>query len=128
MSQSTKLHTTLTRPVIHAGDTPTDTFPWGTITWIDSAAITGSETLTIGIVQIEAGQQNPRHCHPNCDEALLLLEGELVHWIGEEEYLLRPGSLVHIPTGAPHQARNPGATPARMMVSYNTGRREMVLS
>jgi quercetin dioxygenase-like cupin family protein len=93
---------------------------------MDSAEITGSEVLTFGVVQIEPGQANPEHLHPNCDEILYLLEGELLHTLGEEEIHLRAGDTIHIPQGVRHRARNPGTVPARMVVTYNTGRRQMV--
>lgn len=101
-------------------------FPWGQISWLDSADLTGSETLTVGLVYIYPGQSNPEHHHPNCDEALLLLEGELVHTIGNEEYRLKPGDLIHIPRGERHKAKSVGVVPAKMIVTYNTGRREVV--
>lgn len=115
-----------TRYVVQPEDTSTEVFPWGSITWMDSAAITGSETLTVGVVCIEPGQSNPEHLHPNCDETLYLVEGELDHSIEDSHYPLVAGSLIHVPIGLRHQARNSGAVTARMVVSYNTGRREIV--
>lgn len=101
-------------------------FEWGQISWLDSAELTGSETLTVGLVYIYPGKNNPEHYHPNCDETLFLLEGELIHTLGDEEYRLQAGDLIHIPQGVRHRATSVGVTPAKMIVSYNTGRREVV--
>lgn len=116
----------LSRFVVRSGEVESKTFEWGEITWLDNAEITGSETLTVGLVTILPGKSNPEHLHPNCDEALLLLEGELVHTVGEERFTLRPGDLIHIPQGARHKAHSTGPVPARMVVTYNTGRRQVV--
>ncbi|HET6382157.1 MAG TPA: cupin domain-containing protein [Armatimonadota bacterium] len=116
----------LKRAVVRRGAAPTAAFPWGAITWMDCAEITGSETLTFGVVRIDAGQSNPAHRHPNCDEALHVLEGELVHSLGDEEYVLKAGDTIHIPQNMVHQARNPGTIPCRIVVAYNTGRRQVV--
>jgi len=116
----------LARCVVDGNTVETERFDWGEITWLDSAELTGSETLTVGLVTIHAGASNPRHYHPNCDEALLLLQGELRHSVGEEVFPLKAGDLIHIPRGAWHDARSVGAEAARMVVCYNTGRREVV--
>ena len=56
-----------------------------------------------------------------------LLEGQLDHRIGEEMVALVAGSTIHVPRGVHHRATNTGTVPARMIVSYPTGRREMVI-
>ena len=82
--------------------------------------------MTFGYVEIKAGQKNARHLHPNCDEVLYLIEGDLEHRLGDESVPLRPGMAIHIPTGVAHDAVNRGATTARMVVAYSTGDRQTV--
>lgn len=100
-----------------------ETFAWGEITWVDSGTLTASDSLTVGRVTINAGASNPEHRHPNCEEALYLLEGELDHWIGEERVHLTTGDCLHIPVGKPHRARNTGDEPAIAVIAYDTGSR-----
>lgn len=114
------------RYVVESGSTPTLHFPWGEITWMDNAEITGTELLTLGVVRINAGRSNPEHHHPNCDEILYVTEGELVHTLGDREFTLCAGDMIHIPRGVRHRAYNQGAVDCRMVVVYNTGRREVV--
>jgi len=116
----------LRRYVVRRGETPTQAHPWGRITWMDNAEITGSEVLTFGVVQIDPGRANPRHYHPNSDEILHVVEGELIHSLGAEEHHLSAGDIIHVPQGVWHHAHNPGTTPARMIVVFNTGRRQAV--
>src|SRR5436305_1898039 len=97
------------------------TFDWGTIQWLVSGRQLADCRLTFGYVEIEPGLKNPKHYHPNCDEALFLLEGELDHSLGDELFHLTPGMAIHIPTGVGHDAVNHGATVARMVVAYSSG-------
>lgn len=99
-------------------------FDWGEITWLDSAALTDSNALTVGTVTIRGGAENPEHVHPNCDEALYLLSGELEHTLGAESITLSAGELLHIPTGEPHRAINHGEEDAVAVIVYDTGERE----
>jgi quercetin dioxygenase-like cupin family protein len=41
-----------------------DQFKWGSIQWLVSGGQNTDGTLTFGYVQIEPGQKNPRHYHP----------------------------------------------------------------
>lgn len=122
MSESPPLH----RHVVRRREADGLHFPWGSITWLDNAELTGSETLTFGVVRINAGQSNPEHLHPNCDEVLYVVSGQLYHTIGVSVHHLRSGDLIHIPAGARHRCWNPGDEPCEVVVAYNTGRREVV--
>lgn len=102
-------------------------FDWGTIVWADSKELTGEDTLTVGKVTIEAGERNSEHYHPNCDETLYLLSGVLTHTLGDEEIVLEPGDLIHIPEGEPHQGINEGDEDAVAIICYDTGSREFTL-
>ena len=101
-------------------------FDWGTIVWAASNELTGQDALTVGRVTIEAGKRNSEHYHPDCDETLYLLEGELTHTLGDESVTLEPGDCIHIPAGEPHQGINDGDVDAVAVISYDTGSRDAV--
>jgi len=103
-----------------------ETFDWGEIVWLDSHPLTGSTGLTVGEVTIETGCANGAHYHPNCEEALYLLEGELRHTLGEEATTLTPGDCLHIPEGVVHAAESVGDDDAVAVIAYDTGDREAV--
>jgi quercetin dioxygenase-like cupin family protein len=102
-------------------------FPWGTIQWLCNDELAPGGALTFGHVQIEPGQKNPRHYHPNSSEALFLIEGELDHTLGAEVYHLTAGMSIFIPRNTIHDARNTGTRTARMVVAYPTGDRQTVM-
>lgn len=101
-------------------------FDWGTITWIVSGSLGSSETMTFGKVVIRADQANPIHRHPNCDEILHLLAGELDHMVGEQTVRMRPGDTLTIPRNTRHRATSIGAEDAVMIVAYSNANRETV--
>ncbi len=104
-----------------------DAFDWGTIQWLVTGRRIADSQMTFGYVEIQPGEKNVRHYHPNCDEVLFLLEGELMHSLGDERFPLSAGMAIHIPTGMHHDATNPGATVARMVVAYSSGDRQTVM-
>ena len=111
--------------VTTAEEQTTREFNWGTINWLDSAELTGTGSLTVGEVTIYRGEQNTEHYHPNCDESLYLLSGELEHSIGSEARTLTPGDLIHIPAGDRHQATSTGSEDAIAVIVYDTGERDV---
>lgn len=102
-------------------------FPWGSIQWLCSNELFTDANLTFGYVQIEAGNKNPKHYHPNSSEVLFLIEGELNHSVGDQVFHLTAGKSIFIPLGVEHDAVNPGTTTARMVVAYPTGDRQAVM-
>jgi quercetin dioxygenase-like cupin family protein/type 1 glutamine amidotransferase len=94
--------------------------PWGKLEWFASRALGNSTFMTIGIATIHPGQQNPVHRHPNCDEILHVLQGQIMNRVGDKEYEMHAGDTVTIPEGTPHNARNIGKDDAVLSIAYNT--------
>ena len=107
------------------GNQDRQVFDWGEIVWLDSQDHTGTDALTVGKVTIRPDKRNAEHYHPNCDESLYLLWGELEHTIGEEATTLTAGDLIHILEGDRHQATNTGSEDAVAIIVYNTGTRDI---
>lgn len=97
--------------------------PWGMIGWSASRRIGNSTTMTFGRALIRAGQGNPRHRHPNCDEILHLLAGRLEHTFGDARFILEPGDTISIPTGVWHQATALGEQDAEMVICFSSADR-----
>lgn len=96
---------------------------WGSLTWLASQKIGNADGLTLGRVVIRKGQSNPRHTHPNCEEALYLLTGRLEHTLGDERVVLEPGDTIVLDAGVPHNATSIGDEDADMIVAYSSGDR-----
>ena len=65
----------------------------------------GSTTFINGITSFEPGAVIPFHSH-NCEESVVLLEGDAVLDIEDEEIALRPLDTTWIPADIPHRFRN----------------------
>ncbi len=70
-----------------------------------------SASLTI----IEPGGGAPTHFHNTADEVIIVLEGALEMWIGDERLIVGADSTVSLPAGVPHGFLAVGAGPARIL-------------
>ena len=93
---------------------------WGSLCWLASRKIGNAEGLTLGRVVIRPGMSNPRHIHPDCEEALYLLTGRLEHSMGDQKVILEAGDTIVLDAGIPHDARNIGDEDADMIVVYSS--------
>jgi mannose-6-phosphate isomerase-like protein (cupin superfamily) len=110
----------------HFTDAPEVKYPWGWIRWLMNADIDPEASQTLGIVQINPGQRNPLHMHPNCEELLYVISGSAENIIGNNRVTIGPGDLVRIPKGVPHQAITIGNKPFRAVISYSSNDRQVV--
>jgi quercetin dioxygenase-like cupin family protein len=76
-------------------------------------------------VQINAGQKNALHSHPNCEEILYVLSGSCEHLVGDKKVVLHPGDLIRVPVGVKHQATVIGNEPLRAVISYSSAERKV---
>ena len=97
--------------------------PWGQIAWTASRQVGNSETMTFGRTTIRAGQENPRHRHPNCDEILHVLSGRLEHLLDGQWLVMEPGDTISIPQGSWHQARALGGQDAEVVICFSSADR-----
>jgi len=57
----------------------------------------------------------PQHRHAQHDEGFYVVSGTLRFTIGDQDHDAGPGTLVMVPTGAPHTFANPGDEPAVLL-------------
>jgi quercetin dioxygenase-like cupin family protein len=60
------------------------------------------ELIKVGITTYQEGEGPPPHVHPNEEQFMLVLEGRMRMIVGEEERVIGPGTLVHIPRNTRH--------------------------
>jgi quercetin dioxygenase-like cupin family protein len=56
--------------------------------------------------KFDAGGSHAFHSHPEMDEMIYLLRGEMEQWVGREKRLLKPGDSAYIPRGVVHGCYN----------------------
>jgi len=102
-------------------------FSWGWIRWLMNAKLDPKAEMTLGIVQLNAGESNPLHQHPNCEEILYMLSGCCEHRIGDQTVVLKKGDTLRIPTGVPHAAKVIGKENMQAVIVYSSGERQFEL-
>ena len=62
----------------------------------------GAESLWVGRLEIDPGASVTTHIHPDTEEAMVILEGQLEAILGDELVTLGPGDTVLAPAGVKH--------------------------
>ena len=116
---------TPTKPtIIHEPAQPfeqTIDLPGGRTRWktLLSADRTPTDAMTVGMTEIEPSQANEIFLHQHAQpEVYYILAGHGVVQISGEEHALQPGSLVFIPSDAPHGLRNTGSEVLRLLYIF----------
>lgn len=110
------------------GEVPREAYAWGEIHWLTSQATNGAKELTLGFTSVAPGGRNPLHRHPNCEEVLYVISGEIEHIVeGAPKARLRGGEAILIPRNLKHQAINIGSVPAVLLVAFSSAQRETIL-
>ena len=63
------------------------------------------EYMKAGIVTKPEGEGPPLHMHPNEEQFTLILEGQLHYILGDEDKVVGPGDMIHIPRFTNHRSR-----------------------
>jgi quercetin dioxygenase-like cupin family protein len=73
----------------------------GVHTWLATGKETGGVFLLIDDIMTR-GKTTPLHSHPEVDETLYVLDGEILVHIDGGEQTLRSGGVAMVPRGVPH--------------------------
>ncbi|MBM3971360.1 MAG: cupin domain-containing protein [Planctomycetes bacterium] len=104
----------------------TETFEWGTLTWLCNAKLSPGAKQTVGLCHILPGRGNPVHYHPNCEEVLHMLAGTGQHSFDGACVKLQAGMTIRIPSGVKHNMTNIGNEPIVCFIVFDSGVRETV--
>jgi quercetin dioxygenase-like cupin family protein len=76
---------------------------------------------------ISPGDQNRQHYHPNCEEVLYVVSGEVEHTFETSKPVnLKAGMSVLIPQGMTHSTKCLSRDPARMLVAYSSANHQVI--
>ena len=93
---------------------------FGSVEWVEREGYPAGAELTVGVATFGAGKSNVEHIHPNCEEVVYVLDGEVEHTLGDQRTTLRAGDLIIVPRGVPHQLINNGAEAARAYIVFSS--------
>ncbi len=103
-----------------------ETTDFGSVEWAAREGHPPGAEQTVGLATFDAGKSNARHIHPNCEEVVYVLEGEVEHTLGDQSTRLRAGDLIVVPRGTPHQLLNQSDAPVRAFIVFSSPERQFV--
>ena len=80
----------------------------------------GSVSLRVGEATLSPGGRVPTHTHPNTEEAMVVLEGNIEGFVGDKWISLSPGDSMLAPAGIVHGCRNRTESPAKLISMFPT--------
>lgn len=74
--------------------------------WLCRPEIANSEDLQLCRAVIPAGEGHNFHRHPELEEIIYVLSGQVEQWVEQEMRILNPGEIAHIPRDVVHATFN----------------------
>ena len=88
---------------------------WGIQQWFSDPKTTGAEELVVVQVEIFPGFGHDFHRHPNQEESIFVLKGEIEQWLETENKTLKEGDSAFIPKGMVHASFNVSEDPVKVL-------------
>jgi oxalate decarboxylase/phosphoglucose isomerase-like protein (cupin superfamily) len=103
---------------VDSEDVSTQVFDWGTLKWMATPAVNGSERFSAGVVQLEPGKGHDLHTHPDSDEILYVVGGEGEQTVAGETREVSAGRMIFVPAGVEHGTHNTGWETLKLLAVY----------
>ena len=80
-----------------------------------TASTSGRLQVILSTIAPGGGTGEEAYTHESDEEVVVVLDGSLEVWVGDEHYLLAEGDALTFPSRLPHRNLNPGDGPARVL-------------
>lgn len=101
---------------ITANEIERDQLEWGEMGWLSRPSTTGATDITVIEVILNSGGGHNFHKHPNQEEVIYVMSGQIEQWLETEKRILNPGDSIFIDTDIVHASFNESDKPAILMV------------
>jgi quercetin dioxygenase-like cupin family protein len=91
---------------ITSRDVKREQVDWGSLAWFSSPVASAAKNLVVLEVSLRPAGGHNFHKHPDQEEVLYVVEGEIEQWVDREKRILRPGDSAFIATGVVHASFN----------------------
>jgi len=98
-----------------AAETEPEVLDWGQLRWLSHPPSTGAKQLTVIDVSLDPGKGHDFHKHPDQEEVLYVVAGNIEQWVEQEMRVLGPGDSAFLPADMVHASFNVGDTKARIV-------------
>ncbi len=105
----------MTGKFMMSSETAPETLDWGKLRWMSSPPATGAKDLTVIEVNITPGNGHDFHKHPDQEEVIYVISGQVEQWLGQEKRILGSGDCVFIDADVVHASFNVGDSDAQLI-------------
>jgi len=88
---------------------------WGSLAWFSSPTASNAKDLVVLEVILGPGGGHNFHKHPNQEEVIYVIEGEIEQWVDREKRMLRPGDSAFIGANVVHASFNGNERRAKLL-------------
>ena len=100
---------------IHSSEARREAVPWGSLAWFSSPAASNAKALVVVEVDLNPGGGHAFHKHPNQEEVIYVIEGEVEQWVGQERRKLAAGDSAFIAADVVHASFNETDRKAKLL-------------
>jgi quercetin dioxygenase-like cupin family protein len=97
---------------------------FGSVQWAVREGDPSGAEQTIGLAIFNAGMSNVEHTHPNCEEVVYVLDGEVEHTLGDQRTILRAGDLIVVPRNVSHRLINTSDAACKTYIVFSSPDRQ----
>ncbi len=100
---------------VPAAEAAREQLDWGSMTWCSRPLDTAAEKLVVIEVTLTPGGGHAFHKHPQQEEVIYVIDGQVEQWLGEEKRTMTPGDSVFIPADKVHASFNTSKSDAKLL-------------
>ena len=89
--------------------------------WLCRPGVVEAEKLQVCQATLPPGEGHNFHTHPELEEMIYVLSGEVEQWVEKEARVLKPGDSAHIPAGVVHATFNSSSEDAVILAILSPG-------
>ncbi len=103
-----------------------DATDFGSVEWAVREGHPHGAEQTIGLAIFDAGKSNVEHVHPNCEEVVYVMDGEVEHTLGDQTTRLAAGDLIVVPRNVTHRLINNSSAACKTYIVFSSPDRQFV--
>ena len=105
----------MTGKFMMSAETLPEVLDWGKLRWMSNPPSTAAAQLTVIEVNITPGEGHDFHKHPDQEEVIYVISGQVEQWLEQEKRILGPGDSVFIGADVVHASFNVGDLEAQLL-------------
>jgi quercetin dioxygenase-like cupin family protein len=105
----------MTGKFISSTEVKREELEWGSLAWFSSPAASSAKDLVVLEVNLRPAGGHNFHKHPNQEEVIYIIEGEIEQWVAQEKRLLKPGDSAFIGANVVHASFNVSDRKAKLL-------------